>query len=152
MRRVFFFGVLGYSLAILVVSDLPNATQYTGTQALPFMVKCLIDLSFAAFAGFKMFGSQIHWDDEEVGIHEDDIKLPDAWFYGLFGINLLGNFGWHGYKFATETDATALYYALWFFAEFIAMALTFILYKHSLEVQRREMRRTGASRSGPRAA
>jgi len=95
MRRVFFFGVIAYSVLILLLNDLPYATSYTGTAAMPFMLKCLVDISFAAFAAFKIFGSQIHWDEDEVGIHEDDIKLPDAWFYGLFGLNLLGNFGWH---------------------------------------------------------
>ncbi len=141
MKRVFLFGVIVYSALILVLNDLPFATNYTGTAALPFMLKCLVDLSFAGFAAFKMFGSQIQWDDDEVGVHADDLKLPDSWFYGVFALNLAANFCWHGYLFASEAGATALYNALWFFAEFFAMGLTFILYKHSLEAMRREARR-----------
>lgn len=141
MKRVFLFGVIVYSGLILLMNDLPFATSYTDTAALPFIAKCLVDLGFVAFALFKMFGSQIAWDDEEVGIHADDVKLPDSWFYGVFGLNLLGNFGWHGYLFAHENGAFALYNAIWFFVEFFAMALTFIFYKHALEVMRREARR-----------
>ncbi len=145
MKRVFMFGVIAYSALIFMLNDLPFATQFTGTAALPFMVKCLVDLAFAGFGAYKLFGKQIVWDEDEVGIHEDDIKLPDAWLYGLFGLNLLGNFAWHGYLFSTETGPTALYNALWFFVEAVALVLTFIFYKHALQVQRREMRRAGAT-------
>lgn len=152
MKRVFMSGVIAYSVLIFLLNDLPFATSFSGTAALPFMLKCLVDLAFAGFAAFKMFGSQIHWDEDEIGVHEDDIKLPDAWLYGLFGLNLLGNFGWHGYLFAHETGPTALYNALWFFVEAAAMALTFIFYKHALQVQRREMRRAGAATTVRRAS
>ena len=124
MKRVFFFGVIAYSVAIFLLNDLPAAVGMTGTAALPWMGKCLIDLCFAGAAFFTMFGKQIEWDDDEVGIHADDVKVPDTWLYGLFGINLLLNFGWHGYEFATLNGAASLYNAGWFFAEFVAMFLT----------------------------
>ncbi len=145
MKRMFLFGVMAYSVLIFLLNDLPFATQFTGTAALPFMLKCLVDIAFAGYAAYKMFGAQIQWDDDEIGIHEDDIKVPDAWFYGLFGLNLLGNFGWHGFLFATETGPTALYNAVWWFVEAAAMALTFIFYKHALQAQRRAMRQQGAT-------
>lgn len=152
MKRVFLFGVITYSVLILLLNDLPFATSYTGTAAMPFMLKCLVDITFGGFAAFKMFGSQIQWDDEEVGVHADDVKVPDAWFYGIFALNLLANFGWHGYLFSTETGATALYNALWFFGEFLAGGLTVIFYKHSLEVARREARRAqNAGNARPRS-
>src|SRR5258708_36555563 len=103
MKRVFFMGVIIYSAAILLLNDWPTAVNLTGTTALPWMAKCLIDLSFGALGIFKMFGDQIHFDEEEVGIHSDDVSVPDTWLYGLFGVNLLGNFGWHGYEFATQS-------------------------------------------------
>lgn len=146
MKRVFFFGVIVYSVMILLLNDWPGAIGATGTAALPWMAKCLVDFTFGAFGLFKMFGSQIHFDDEEVGVHPDDIAVPDTWFYGIFGVNLLGNFGWHGYQFATQTGAASMYYSLWFFAEFAAMALTFIFYKHALDVARREARRAMQNR------
>ena len=148
MKRIFFFGVIAYSVAIFILNDLPGAVNNTGTVALPWMVKCLIDLCFAGAAFFSMFGSQIQWDDEEEGIHAEDVKVPATWLYGLFGINLLLNFGWHGYEFATLSGAESLYNAAWWFVEFAAMFLTFILFKHARQVARREARKARESSSG----
>lgn len=145
MKRVFFFGVIAYSVAIFLLNDLPAATSFTGTSALPWMAKCLIDLCFAGAAFFTMFASKIEWDDDEVGVHADDVKVPDVWLYGLFGLNLLINFGWHGYEFATKSGAESLYNGAWFFVEFVAMFLTFVFFKHAGEVARREARK---ARSG----
>ncbi len=141
MKRVFFFGVIAYSAAIFLLNDLPAATGFSGTQALPWMVKCLIDLCFVGAGFFAIYGASIQWDEDEEGIHPDDVKVPSTWLYGLFGINLVVNFGWHGYEFAMTNGAESLYNAAWFFAEFAAMALTLILYKHSLQIARREARR-----------
>jgi hypothetical protein len=151
MKRVFFFGVIAYSAAIFLLNDLPAATTFTGTAALPWMAKCLIDFVFAGAAFFSMFGSQIQWDEEEEGIHPDDVKVPSTWLYGLFGVNLLANFGWHGYEFATLSGATALYNAIWFFAEFAAMFLTYVLFRHALEAARREARRQQVQNLRPRS-
>lgn len=141
MKRVFFFGVIVYSAMILLLNDWPAAAAATGTQALPWMAKCLVDLSFVGLGLFKMFGSQIHFDDEEVGVHPDDVSVPDVWLYGIFGLNLAGNFFWHGYEFATQTGFAATYNSFWFFAEFFAMFVTFVLYKHAAQVARREARK-----------
>lgn len=147
MKRVFFFGVIVYSVAIFLLNDLPAATNYSGTAALPWMAKCLVDLCFVGAAFFSMFGSQIQWDEEEEGIHPDDVKVPSTWLYGLFGINLLANFGWHGYEFAMLSGAAALYNAMWFFAEFVALGLTLILFKHAQDIARREARRAQTVRN-----
>ena len=144
MKRVFFFGVIAYSIAIFLLNDLPAAVGMTGTAALPWMGKCLVDFCFAGAAFFTMFGKQIVWDDDEVGIHADDVKVPDVWLYGLFGINLLLNFGWHGYEFATLNGAASLYNAGWFFAEFCAMFLTFVFFKHASQAAHREVRQARA--------
>jgi hypothetical protein len=141
MKRIFLAGVIIYSGLLFLMNDLPFATTYQDTEALPFMLKCLVDFAFAGFAAFKMFGSQIQWDDEEIGIHADDVKLPDSWFYGLFGLNLIGNVGWHGFLFAHLSGASSLYNAMWFFAEAGALAMTWIFYRHALDVVRREARR-----------
>lgn len=149
MKRVFFFGVIAYSAAIFLLNDLPAAIGFTGVAALPWMGKCLIDICFAGAAFFAMFGSQIEWDDEEEGIHADDVKVPSTWLYALFGINLVLNFGFHGYEFATKSGVESLYNAAWFFGEFIAMILTFILFKHASQVAKRELRK---SREAAKAA
>lgn len=141
MKRVFFFGVIAYSAAIFLLNDLPAAVSFTGTMALPWMAKCLVDVMFAGAGFFSMFGSQIEWDDDEEGIHAEDVKVPSTWLYGLFFVNLVANFGWHGYEFATLSGAASLYNAGWFFAEFVAMGLTFILFKHAQQIARREARK-----------
>lgn len=148
MKRVFFLGVIAYSLAILLFNDWPAAINNTGTQALPWMAKCLIDVCFAGLGAFKLFGDQIHFDEDEVGIHADDVSVPDVWLYGLFGLNLLGNFVWHGYEFATQTGFASTYNSFWFMGEFVAMLLTVVLYKHAAQVARRELRRANDARNG----
>ncbi len=147
MKRVFFFGVIVYSVMILLLNDWPGAVNQTGTAALPWIAKCLVDFSFGAFGLFKMFGDQIHWDEDEVGVHPDDVSVPDTWLYGVFGLNLLGNFGWHGYEFATQAGASSVYNSVWFFVEFAAMFLTFILYKHAAQMARREARKAMQNKS-----
>lgn len=147
MKRVFFFGVMAYSAMILLTMDWPLAAGATGTAAMPWMAKCLVDLAFIGLGGFKLFGAQIHWDDEEEGIHPDDVSVPDVWLYGVFGLNLLGNFGWHGYEFATQTGTVAFYNSIWWFVEAAAMFLTFVLYKHAAATARREARRAFQART-----
>lgn len=141
MKRVFFFGVIAYSAAIFLLNDLPAAVGFTGVAALPWMGKCLVDICFAGAAFFSMFGSQIEWDDEEEGIHADDVKVPSTWLYGVFFVNLLLNFGWHGYEFATKSGVESLYNAAWFFGEFMAMILTAVFFKHAQAIARREARK-----------
>ena len=145
MKRVFFLGVVIYSVMILITNDWAGAIGNTGTAALPWMAKCLVDFSFGAFGLFKLFGKLIHFDEDEVGVHEDDITVPDTWLYGLFGLNLLGNFGWHGYEFANQTGVEGFYKSLWFCAEFASMAITFVLYKHAVIVAQREARKARMS-------
>ena len=146
MKRVFFFGVIVYSAAIFLLNDLPAATSFTGTAALPWMAKCLIDMCFVGAAFFAIYGASIQWDDDEEGIHPDDVKVPSTWLYGMFLLNLLANFGWHGYEFAMTGGAESLYNAAWFFVEFAAMALTGILFKHAQQIARRDARRAQVSR------
>jgi hypothetical protein len=146
MKRVFFFGVIAYSIAILLLNDLAAATNLQDTAAAPWIAKCLVDICFAGAGFFALFGDRINWDEDEEGIHPDDVKVPAVWLYGLFGLNLLCNFGWHGFEFAHESGALALYNGAWFFAEFIAMGLTIILFRHARDVARREARRASASR------
>lgn len=150
MKRVFFFGIIAYSVAIILLNDLPAAVNSTGTAALPWMFKCLVDISFGALGVFKLFGDQIHWDEDDIGVHPDDVAVPDTWLYGLFGINLFLNFGWHGYEFATLSGVESLYNAAWFFAEFIAMFLTFVFFKHAGQLARKEARKA-AQAAGPKS-
>jgi hypothetical protein len=147
MKRVFFFGVIAYSIAIFLLNDLAAATTFQDAAAAPWIVKCLVDICFAGAGVFALFGDRIDWDEDEEGIHPDDIKVPSVWLYGLFGLNLFCNFGWHGYEFAHLNGALALYNGMWFFVEFIAMGLTMILFRHARHIARREARRVRANQA-----
>lgn len=141
MKRVFFFGVVAYSVLIFLLNDFPAAINFTGTAAMPWMGKCLVDIAFTISAFFALFGDQIEWDEDEEGVHADDVKVPAVWLYGLFGLNLLANWGWHGYEFATLTNAGSFYNGIWWIAESIAMFLTFVLFRHARATAIREARR-----------
>lgn len=141
MKRVFFTGVVIYSILMILLNDWPAAIGNTGNAALPWMGKCLVDIGFALIGLYKLFGNQIHFDEDEIGIHEDDISVPDTWLYGLFGLDLLANWGFHGYEFANQTGVVATYNSLWWMGESLAMVLTFVLYRHAMQVARREARK-----------
>lgn len=149
MKRAFFLAVIAYSAMMLITNDWPAAISNTGTHALPWMAKCLVDFVFAGVGVFKIFGKLIHFDEDEVGVHEDDITVPDTWLYGLFGLNLLANWGWHGYLFATEESVTSFYNSIWWFAESLGMGLTFLFYKNAVKVAQREYRKQQTLNSTP---
>lgn len=143
MKKVFFAGVIVYSIALLVLSDVGTAMDYSGGAALPWIAKCLIDLCFAGAGALSIWGDQIAWDDEEEGIHAEDLKVPSLILYPIFSLNLILNFGYHVYKAAVTTEAASLYYLIWVAVEFFAILLTVVLYKHALDINRRARRKAG---------
>ncbi len=149
MKRFFFIGIIVYSAMTLLTNDWPAAVNTQDNSAWFWIAKCLVDFSFAAFGLFKVFGKLVHFDEDEVGIHEDDISVPDTWLYGLFGLNLVANAGWHGYEFKSLSGWDSTYNSIWFFAEFIALVATFILYKHAVIVAQKEQRKARMSSVSP---
>jgi hypothetical protein len=73
MKRVFIFGAIVYSALIMLLNDLPFATSYIGTAALPFTLKCLVDGRGALFhkeddsrdAGILGVAIKLAWKDDE---------------------------------------------------------------------------------------
>jgi hypothetical protein len=145
MKRAFFIGIIAYSVMIFLTNDWYNAINTTDNSAWFWIVKCLVDFCFAGFGLFKVFGKLIHFDEDEVGIHEDDITVPDTWLYGLFGLNLIANCSWHAYQFKSQSGAESAYNSVWFFVEFVGVVATFILYKHAAMVAVREQRKARAA-------
>jgi hypothetical protein len=143
MKRVFLLGVIVYAALLLLLQHWPSAVNETGIAAAPWMGLMLVDGAFAVMALIKMFPHIFDSDDEDedATIHPDDVSVPDAWFYGLVGVYLLANFGWHAYEFATLTGATSFYFSLWFIAEAIAMFLTFTFFKHAQKRARSEAKK-----------
>lgn len=145
MKRVFFIGIIAYSVMIFLTNDWANAINTNDNSAWFWIAKCLVDFCFAAVGLFKVFGKLVHFDEDEIGIHEDDISVPDTWLYGLFGLNLVANCGWHAYQFKSQTGVESAYNSAWFFVEFIGIVATFVLYKHAVIVAQREARKARMS-------
>ncbi len=148
MKHIFLIGVVAYAAASLLLNHWPNAVNYTGMQAAPWMGLMLVDALFAATAIFKMMGPALFEGAGEDDIHEDDVELPDTWFYGLFGLNILGNLGYHAYMFAIQTGPEAFGYSVWFMSEAIALVLTIVFFKLA---QRKAIRQARAARSSLRS-
>lgn len=154
MKRVFLFGVIVYAALLLVLQHWPSAVNNTGIAAAPWMGLMLVDFVFAGLAALKMFPHLFDSEDDEdedAAIHPDDVSVPDAWFYGLVGIYLLGNFGWHAYEFAVLEGSASFYFSLWFIVEAAALFLTFVFFKHAQKRARSDARkaRVAAQKSGP---
>lgn len=133
----------------------------SGAEAAPWLAMMVVDIGFAAVSIIKLFGPGLFAGDEddEPLIDQNDVNVPDAWFYGLFGLNLLGNCGWHGYQAVMQTNFTSFYNSIWFLVEIFALVLTYLFFKHAQAVARkaaRELRATqkaaaAAAAGGPRA-
>ena len=141
MKRVFFLGMIAYSAAILFFNDWPGAINNVPPAAYVWMAKCLLDLAFGGLAALKLFGDQIHFDEDEIGLHPEDVSVPDVWLYAAFGLNILGSWSWHGYEFAHQTGIEATYNSIWWFGETVVLFLTYVFYKHAADVARREARK-----------
>ena len=141
MKRIFLLGVIAYSLSLLLLNHWPAAVGHSGVEAAPWMAMMLVDGLFIGSAFYKMVGpaflSELGGDEDGIGLSHEDLNVPDAWFYGIFGVDLVANFGWHAYKFAVETGATSFGYSLWFMVEAVALFLTFVFFKHAQQSSRR---------------
>jgi len=149
MKKMFLFSVIGYSVMLLVLNHWPNAVNNTGTAALPWMLLMLVDLAFAGSAFFKIVGPAFFAgddEDDEISIHAEDVSVPDAWFYGMFAINLIANLGWHAYLFAQLTGVDSTYYSFWFLGEAVGLFLTIVFFRHAQQVARRQAKKAAMER------
>jgi hypothetical protein len=138
MKRVFLIGVIIYAAASLILSHWPSMAANTGAQSAPWLAMMVVDIAFAGFSAFKLVGPAFFEDeDDEDSIDPNDFSVPDSWFYGLFGLDLLANAGWHGYQAVMLQDLASVYHSVWFIVEVVALFLTFLFFKHAQKVARR---------------
>jgi hypothetical protein len=155
MKRVFLVAVVIYAALLLVIEHWPNAINAEGIQhSAPWMILMVVDGFFAVAAVIKMFPHMLEdmeeGDEDEDAIHTEEVNVPDVWFYGLVGIYLVANLGWHGYEFGQLTGAASFYYSLWFIGDLVGLALTFLFFKHAQASARRAARKARAGGAGPR--
>lgn len=141
MRKAFLIGVIAYSACLLAMQDWPQMIANTGAQSAPFLGLMLVDALFALAALVKLVGPAFfEGEEEEVTVHADDVNVPDNWFYGLFGIDLVGHLGWHGYEAIMTTGGDSFFASIFVMVEVVAGALTFILFKYAQRVALRKAR------------
>ncbi len=147
MKKMFFTGVIAYSIALFILQDLPLQTAATGAMNYAFLGKLVIDVFFAGYAAFKLFGKdwipQDDDDDEITHIDASEVSIPDNWLYGLFGINLIANAGFHMWLTGQTTGGESVWFTAWFLGEVALLLLTFVFFKHA---QAAYLRRLAADR------
>jgi hypothetical protein len=155
MKRLFMMGVIIYSMAVLIVCHWPAMALTTDSASAPWYALMLVDIAFTLFAFIKLVGidkmfSKYNQDVDDISIGELD--MPDNWMYGLFGVNLIGNFGWHSFLAIHSQNAQSVYWSFWAVVELIALVLTFLFFRAA---QRKAQKLASASRNsgnGPRLA
>jgi len=139
MRNLFLLGVIVYSALQLILNHWPAAINAVGAASFPWMGLMVVDGAFAAVALFRLLGPAFfEAEDEETKELASDITVPDSWFYGIFGLDLLANFGWHAYKFAFTTGTDSFGYSLWFIVEAVALFLTWVFFQAAQHKAARE--------------
>lgn len=133
MKRIFLISVIGYAAASLLLTHWPAMALSSGVESAPWLAMMVVDMAFAAMAAFKLVGPSFFQEDDEDGatLHVEDVSVPDAWLYGLFGIYVLVNCGWHGKEAIFQTGGLSVYNSIWFMAEIAALLLTFIFFKNA---------------------
>ena len=126
----------------------------TGAQSAPFLALMVVDVAFSAIAAYKIFGFSafgVDEDEDEVSVHAEDVEVPDTYFYGIFGLDLLGHAGWHAYEAIMTSGAYSFYTSIWFMVELFALFLTFVFFRHASAKAARDARKAReAARAGGR--
>jgi len=153
-KSVLYVGIIAYSVALLLFQDWPAMTGTLGLISAAFLAKMGLDILFASMAGIRLVGPAFFADDEnpedDVAIHAEDLQFSDTALFGLFFVNVLANGGFHAYKTVTTLGGESFAFSLWVIVEFFALFLTFILWRHAVQSQRRKAARARAARAaGP---
>jgi hypothetical protein len=151
-KKILYLGIIGYSGALLIFQDWPAMTAFVGAVSAAFLVKMLLDVSFAGMAGIRLAGPALFADDEDdedVAIHEEDLHFSDTALFGFFMLNVVANGGWHAYLSVMTVDLQSFYYSIWVIAEFAILLVTWVLFSHARKTQRRLARK---SREAAKAA
>jgi hypothetical protein len=143
-KSVLYIGIIAYSAAILFLQDWGDMVNTLGLVSAAFLGKMLIDIGFCGAGAIRLVGPAFFAtdeDDDEVGIHEEDLQFSDTALYGLFFVDVLANAGWHGYVTTMTNGAMSFAYSIWVIIEAFALFFTFILWRHAIKVQKRVARK-----------
>jgi hypothetical protein len=146
-KRALYFGIVAYSVALLVFQDWGSMAGSVGTASALWLAKMVIDVGFVGMGGIRLLGNTLFADDEaddEVAIHAEDLAFSDTALFGLFMVNVLANGGFHGYQTVMTTGAVSMYFSIWFIAEAVVLFLTYVLFSHAQKAQARAARQARA--------
>lgn len=143
-KKVFYSSIIGYSLALLWMWDFWAGIDSVGTTSYAFLAKMVVDIGFICGAlvlllGPSMFASDD--DEDDVGIHQEDLHISDTSLFGLFTVNLVANGGYHAYLYANTTGAESAYYLMWTLGEIFGVFFCAMLWNHAVKAQKRLARK-----------
>lgn len=152
-KRVLYFGIIGYSIALLVFQDWGSMSSTVGTASALWLGKMVLDIGFAGMGFIRLAGNTLFAEDEaddEVAIHAEDLAFSDTALFGAFMVNVLANTGFHGYETVMTTGAVSMYFSIWFIAEVVILFLTYVLFGHARKAQLAAARKARAAKAaGP---
>jgi hypothetical protein len=145
-KRVLYFGIIAYSIALLVFQDWGSMAATVGTVSALWLGKMLLDVGFAGLGAVRLAGPAFFADDEDddedVTIHAEDMAVSDTMLFGVFLANIVANLGFHAYATVTATGAESIYYSVWVIAEAVAFLFAALLFKNARAAQRKLARKT----------
>ena len=140
-KKVFYIGIIAYSLLVLFFWDWPTMVGTTGTASVPWLGKMAVDILFTMGSAVLMFGPSLFANDEEdedeFVLHKEDLPVSDNLLFGAFLVNIVGNLGWHGFQAAITDGTTSFYYSIWAVCEFVLLIMCWVLLMHTRKVTRR---------------
>lgn len=150
-KKIFYTGIIAYSLALLWMWDFWAGINSTGGTSYAFFGKMVVDIGFICAAlimlvGPSMFASDD--DEDDIGIHQEDLHMSGSSLFGLFTLNLVANGGYHVYLYGTTLGAESAYYVLWALAEVFGVFFCAMLWSHAVKAQKKLARKAKAAASG----
>jgi hypothetical protein len=139
-KRILYLGIIGYSLALLILQDWAAMTASVGTISALWLGKMFVDIAFAGAAGVRLAGPALFAEDEqddEVAIHAEDMAFSDTALFGFFLLNVVANLGFHAYETVLLVGGMSFYFSIWTIVEAVVLFLTWVLFSHARKSQRR---------------
>jgi hypothetical protein len=143
-KRVFYIAIIGYSAALLVMWDFAAGINSIGSTSYAFLGKMIVDIVFIGMAAVRLLGPTFFAsddDEDDIGIHEEDLHFSDTALFGLFTVDLLANGGFHAYLYANTTGLESSYYLIWTLVEVFGVFFCGMLWNHAAKAQKRLARK-----------
>ena len=151
-KKVFYTSIIGYSLALLWMWDFWAGINSTGSISYAFLGKMVVDIGFICAALVLMLGPSVFAsddDEDDVGIHQEDLHISDTSLFGLFTLNLVANGAYHAYLYGNTTGGESAYYLIWTLGEIFGVFFCAILWNHAVKAQKRLARKSKQSATSP---